>query len=80
MLKAAQTQLNNAQQRYIANIDKAIWCTPQFFPGEYVHLDQPPKKMHDVEEITTKVLPHSTGPYGVLKSHGHTHTIDRDGL
>ncbi|PXF41191.1 hypothetical protein BWQ96_09085 [Gracilariopsis chorda] len=80
ILKAAQTHFDKPQKPYKADFDKAIWFVPQFSPGDYVHLDRPPKEKQETEDTASKLVPRSTGPYGVINSTGHTVTIDRDGL
>ncbi|PXF49123.1 hypothetical protein BWQ96_01072 [Gracilariopsis chorda] len=79
-LKAPQTHFGKAQKRYKADFDKSICFVRKFSPGDYVYLDRPPKEKHLAEDIAAKLVPRSTGPYRVIKSTGHTVTIDRDGL
>lgn len=80
ILKAARTRLDIAQKRNKEHLNKAIWFTPHFSPGNYVQFYRPPKEKDEAEDIAAKFLPRSTWPYKILKSTGHTVTIDLDGF
>lgn len=80
IIKAVQTDLDRAQKRYTAKFDLTFWFTPQFSPEYYVHLDRPQRENNEMEDIATKLLPHSNRSNRLLKSHGHTFIIGHDGL
>lgn len=78
ILKAAHIHLDKSQKRYNANFDKAIWITLQFSPGDFVHLDRPPKEKHEADDIAARLLHHNTCPCSVLNTKGHTIAVDND--
>ncbi|PXF40453.1 hypothetical protein BWQ96_09829 [Gracilariopsis chorda] len=82
IIRTASTRLAKSQRRYKNNFDKAVRFTPSFKAGDTVYLDRAPsgKPQDDIEVITRKLLPRSTGPYQVLSSTSHTVTIEIDGL
>lgn len=80
IFRAAKTTLDKAQERCEADFDRSVCFTLQMAIEDYVHLDRSQKEEQESEHITNKLLPKSTGPFKVLKSRGHTVTIDSEGI